>query len=176
MRRNPRAQITIRSNRSRIINPGPLIKRRNIAGSTRINNTRKAITGRSTGRTIRDHLLDLAVRAGVLDTAVRASAGSVVVLHEAWVADAVVGGGYAYAAAGLLHDDGEDVAVVDEGLLGDGLDGAADGVDFGVGVVGDVELRAGLEHFGFVRIEPGVDVSIKNFVYDVWRDALLTYH
>lgn len=78
------------------------------------------------------------------------------VLHKARVSDPEVGGRGADTAAGFLHDDGEDEAVVDEGLLADLLDRVPDGADFGAGVVGHVELGgAGGEHEGFVGVEPG---------------------
>lgn len=59
------------------------------------------------------------------------------VLHDPRVLDSVIGGRGTDAAAGFLHDDGEDEAVVDEGFVGDFLDGGVDvcGLVFGVGLL-----------------------------------------
>lgn len=83
--------------------------------------------------TITDHLGDLAGRAGIL---ARAAARAVVRLHEAGVADAVVGGGHANAALALLHHDGEDETTVHTRLAGDLGDDALDVADLVVRVVG----------------------------------------
>lgn len=90
--------------------------------------------------TVLDHLHDLAGGAGVLDGAVVAGSGTIVRLHESWVADAVVGGWGADATVAFLHHDGEDEARVDAGGCADGLDGGGDFVDFGFGVLRDAEL------------------------------------
>lgn len=82
---------------------------------------------------VTDHLGDLAGRAGVL---ARAAARAIVRLHEAGVADAVVGGGHADAALALLHHDGEDEAAIYTRLAGDLVDGALDVADLVVRVVG----------------------------------------
>lgn len=60
-----------------------------------------------------------------------ARSGAGVALHEAWVADAVVGGGGSDAAVGFLDHDCEDEAGVDASGRGDGRDGALDVADFG---------------------------------------------
>jgi len=59
-----------------------------------------------TSRTVCNHLRDFAGGAGVLDGSVVAGSCSVVRLHEAWVADAVVGGWCADATIAFLHHDG----------------------------------------------------------------------
>lgn len=70
---------------------------------------------------VHDHAPDGGGRAG--HAGVGAAAGSVVVLHQAWVADRGGGRGEgvvdADAAFGLLHDDGEDEARVDARGVGD---------------------------------------------------------
>jgi len=63
-------------------------------------------------------------------------------LHEAWVFDAIVGGGCSDTAVGFLHHDCEDEAGVYAAGCCYGADGALDAGDFVVGGVGDVPLRA----------------------------------
>ena len=86
-----------------------------------------------------------------------AGAGAVVILHEAGVLDARRRGrgGGARAAGRLLHDDGEDEAVVDFGRDGDALDRRVQVADLlrrgrRLGVDG-----AGLLDDGDVHGEPG---------------------
>lgn len=78
---------------------------------------------------IADHLQDTSLGIG------RVEGDAVVRLHDARVADAVVGGGDADVAAGFLNDDAEDAADVDAALARDLLDGLVDVVDLGVAVV-----------------------------------------
>ena len=56
-------------------------------------------------------------------------------LHDARVPDAVVRGADADVAAGFLHDDAQDDALVDAGLGADLLNGLLDEVDFAGAVV-----------------------------------------
>lgn len=64
------------------------------------------------------------------------------VLHEARVLHGAEGRIDANAAAGFLHNDGEDEAVVDERLLRDLLDAVVDVLDFVAAVVRHAELVA----------------------------------
>ena len=77
------------------------------------------------------------------------------VLHQTWVADAVVGSRDSNAAARFLDDCCEDEAVVNSSLSGHGFDCVPDGADLGTGVIVDTPGRAGREHNCFVGIEPG---------------------
>lgn len=72
------------------------------------------------------------------------------VLHQARVVDAVVGGWRADTALGLLEDDGEDEPVVDLGLLCDLLDGQLQVVDLLGRVVLLAELGARFAQDGLV--------------------------
>ena len=100
---------------------------------SRGNSLLETVAKGGTGRAVPDHLRDLAGRARV---DARAAAGAVVGLHEARVADAVVGRRGADAAFAFLHDYGQDEAVVYAGFAGDLVDCAFDVVDFCGGVVG----------------------------------------
>ena len=113
----------------------------------------KTIAGAGAGGAVGDHLGDGRLRARVGNAVLVAGSGTVVVLHQAGVADAVVGGGDADAATGLLHDDGKDKSVVDTGLLGHLLDGVPDFADLLAGVVGLAEPGAGAEHGNLVVVE-----------------------
>lgn len=147
MRGNAVLQAPTRSDAATVINPRGAIKVGIIALAALIDTLGQAIAITRASSAIRYHLADGAGRAGVLHHAiVVARRGAVVVLHQAGIAHAVVGGRGAHAAAGFLHHDGEDEAVVDAGLLGDGLDAVVDGAYFRAVVVGDAELAAGLKH------------------------------
>ena len=89
----------------------------------------EAVSGRGPLGPIADHLEDAAL--GVARVESDAGVG----LHDARVADAVVGGADADVAAGFLHDDAEDGAGVDAGLGGHLLDGGLDEADFAGAVV-----------------------------------------
>ena len=87
------------------------------------------IPRRRTLRTVADHLKDATLRvAGIeRDTGVG--------LHDARVADAIVGRADADVAAGFLHDDAQDDALVDAGFGRDPGDGGSDVGDFAGAVV-----------------------------------------
>ena len=89
----------------------------------------EAVAGRGALGAVADHLEDAALGVAVVegDTGVG--------LHDARVADAVVGGADADVAPGFLHDDAEDDALVDAGLRADFLDGLFDEADFAGAVV-----------------------------------------
>lgn len=103
----------------------------------------EAIAGCCPRGTVLDHLLDFARRAGISDGGVVAGARTVVVLHEARVADATIGGGDAHAAFRFLHNDCQDEARVNAGAGGDGPDGGFEVGAFFVRVVVLTELGAG---------------------------------
>ena len=75
-------------------------------------------------------------------------------LHEAWVADAVVGGGCSYAAVALLHDDREDEARVDASVGADFLNGRRDLGQFSFRVLGDAELGTSGCQYSMVVVKP----------------------
>lgn len=155
--RNPVFQVPARRDTARVVDPGSLIKRRNVARSALIDCLRQAISAIRTRGAFADHLRDDSVRTGVLDlTRDVAVAGSitVVVLHKSGVTDAVVGGGDADAAARFLDHNGKNEAVVDAGLGGDLVDSIVDGQDFRMGRVGLRVLGAGGGHDGSVVTEP----------------------
>ena len=43
-------------------------------------------------------------------------------LHQTWITDAVIRGWHSHTAPRFLHDNGEDKAMVQEGLFSDGVD------------------------------------------------------
>lgn len=130
MRRPALPQIPTLIYTPRIIDPCRAIKRTLIIPLRRIDTLRQPIAPIRAPHAIRHHLHDHVRRARVANAirvdAVVAARGAVVVLHHARVGDAVVGGRGADAAAGFLHYDCEDKAVVDEGVVGDFLDGGVD--------------------------------------------------
>ena len=155
MRGNAVLQLATRGNAPTVIDPSRAIEISDVALAALIDALCQAIAVASTSCAVVDHLLDGAGRAGVLHaTIVVACRGAVVILHQSWVAYAVVGRRGAHTAAGFLHDDGEDEAVVDAGLLGYRLDAVVNGAYFGAAVVCLPELAAGLEHQVFVIVEP----------------------
>ena len=89
----------------------------------------EAVPGRGTLGAVADHLEDAAFRIA------RVEGDAGVGLHDARVADAVVGGADADVAAGFLHDDAEDDAGVDAGLGGDFGNRFLDEADFAGAVV-----------------------------------------
>lgn len=89
----------------------------------------QSIPRRRALRTVADHLKDATLRVAGIER----DAG--VGLHDARVADAVVGRADADVAAGFLHDDAEDGAGVDAGFGRDTLDGGLDVGDFAGAVV-----------------------------------------
>lgn len=76
----------------------------------------EARAGRSARDAVVNHLRDFAGRAG---RHVGARAAAIVRLHQAWIDDAVVGGGHVHAAFGFLHDRGQNKSLVDFGRLRD---------------------------------------------------------
>ena len=128
MRGNPTLEPGAAVDAARVVETGALVEDvLAVAGRARVPGVvhalGQAVAGVGSGGALADHGGDDVVGARVLDPAVVvAGAGAVVALHDARVADAVVGRRGAHAAAALLEDDGEDEAVVDAGLVGDLLD------------------------------------------------------
>lgn len=130
---------------SSIVSPSATVAK--LAGGAR-KGLLDAITIGSTRGTVTDHEEDLVGRARVNAVA---AARPVVGLHKTGVEDAVVGSWDTDAALALLHDNGEDEAVVDASLSRDLLDGAVDVVDLLLGVVSAPAVpAAGLLHQGQV--------------------------
>lgn len=89
----------------------------------------QTIASRSSLRAVNDHLVDGVAWARGRDTV---ACSSLVGLHEAGVADAIVrvGGTDTWVTVGLLHNDRQDESVVDERRGGNGLDVIVDPADF----------------------------------------------
>jgi len=138
MRRPALPQIPTLMDTPRIIDPRRAIERTHITPLGLIDTLRQPIPPIRPSHALLDHLRDHVCRAWVLNAglidAVVAARGAVVVLHHPRVGHAVVGGRGADAAAGFLHYDCEDEAVIDEGSLGYCLDGGVDVCGFVFGV------------------------------------------
>lgn len=97
-------------------------------------------------------------------------AGTIVVRHQSRVFDAVIGGRSTDTPTQLLHNDGQDEAVVDAGLEGDRLDGIIDGADFKAIVVDLLEQMARAKYQGLIVVEPYRRLaSWRCAVYRLWR-------
>ena len=156
-------EVSARGNRATVVNASSLVEAGDVAvasvpvGSL-VDAVGETVAGAGTGSAVGDHLGDgrLGARVGN-DAVVVAGSGPVMVLHQPRVSDAVVGGGDADAATGLLQDDGKDESVVDTGLLGHLLDGVPDVTDLLAGVLGLAEPGAGAEHGDLVVVEHVVE-------------------
>jgi hypothetical protein len=100
----------------------------------------EAVTAGCACGAVLDHLRDFADGAGIHDAGVVAGSCSIVRLHKAWVADAVVGGWCSYATIAFLQDDSEDEAGIDASGGSDRLDCGGYFLRFGVGVIWDAKL------------------------------------
>ena len=78
------------------------------------------------------------------------------ILHETGVADAVICSWHTNTAARLLDHDGEDEAVIKEGLLSNSLDAVVDVTNLWARIIWLAVLRTRAEHDGFVVVEPGL--------------------
>lgn len=137
---------------ARVVHAGSLVELGDTAAADLGEELLEAVARGGAHGAVLDHALDRVLGAGV---DVVAGVVAVVRLHHAGVGDAVVGGGGADAAVGLLHGNGEDEAGVDAGGLGDVLNG---GLEVGtlrrrvVGLaeagarLGDDVLEVGLPH------------------------------
>lgn len=151
---NTLAKVTGRSDGARVVDTGSTVVGFDGGDISLVEAVGKANAAGGSSGTLADHALDLGLGARVLDDAAAVAAGSaVVVLHEARVVNGVARGGYADTASRLLHDDGEDEAVVDIGGGSNGFDGRLDVVDFSGGVIGHVKLSAPDQHLRFVGSE-----------------------
>lgn len=113
---------------ARVVHARGAVKGRDVAAARAVQDLRQALAGGGAGGALADHLVDGAGGTGVLLVAVLVAGGlAVVVLHQAGVPHRVVGGAYADAAARLLHNRGQDEAVVDTGGLRGLLDTVPDG-------------------------------------------------
>lgn len=121
LRCNPLTQIPGCINRARIVDSRSFIEPRDSSRVREINTLSQAITIVCSRAPLANHLGDDAGWARVLNLACDSTAAGIVVagtvaivaLHQAWVAHAEVGRAHAHAAAGFLHDDGENETVVD---------------------------------------------------------------
>lgn len=83
-----------------------------------------------------------------------AGSGASMALHETWVDNSVVGGGYSYTAVAFLHDDSENKTRINSGTAGNGLDRARDTVHLVISVVVNRKLTARAGHDLLVGGEP----------------------
>lgn len=152
MRRNPQPQIPTRIHTPTVIDPArpipstgavqpafgsaPRLHKPHLWSTHRIRRARGAFAY---------HLLDRGIGARIHGSGILvARRRAVVVLHEPWVADTVVGGGYADAAGGLLEDDCEDEAGVEVRFDPDEEGGVVNGLYFEGRVEGDMIDGAGI--------------------------------
>lgn len=127
VRRDPALEPRAAVDRSTVIDARGLVERLVGRRAGLVDALREAVAGRGARRAVADHARDDACGARVLHAVLVAGGRAVVVLHQARVADAVVGRRGADAAAALLDDDSEDEAVVHARLAGYLLDGVPDG-------------------------------------------------
>lgn len=100
-------------NGSRVVNSGSAVKGRDITSAGLVDAVGKTITIVGTSSAFANHLVNGVGWARVANiTALIASSTSVVVLHQAGIANSIVGGGSSNTSARLLHDDSQDEAVV----------------------------------------------------------------
>ena len=139
---------------TRVVDSSGAVEGRDVATTRLVDAVGETVTRVGSGSTLKDHLVDGLVGARVLNPAV-VVAGSltIVVLHQTGVANSVVGGVNADAATRLLHDDGENEAVVDTSGGSGLLDTIPDGSNLGTRVVGLAEPATGVEHSVLVVVE-----------------------
>lgn len=159
MRSDTRLQLPTSVNATTVIESGrPVVRDCRTTASivdSLTQSTGKAITTARTTSSIAYHLGDGVLGAWVRHAVLIACGGAVVVLHETWVAHTVVGSRGADTAAGLLHDNGEDEAMVDFGFGSNLLDRVVDRANLWARIIGLAELRAGATHLSLVVVEPG---------------------
>jgi hypothetical protein len=134
------AEISTRGNGAGVVDARGFVVHRDVRDARLGKTLFEAVAAGCACGSVLNHLRDLAAGAGVYDAGVVAGSCAIVRLHEAWVADAVVGGWCSYASVAFLHDDGEDKAGVDAGGGSDRLDCSGDFVSFGVRVGWDAKL------------------------------------
>jgi len=133
MRRDPCLQVARVINAPTVVEPCCSIKVRISPPPTLVDALRQSIAVGCASRSISHHLSDCRIRAWVVDFAgdIRvASSGAVVVLHQSWIADAVVGSRNSDATTRFLDDCCEDEAMVDSSVGSDSFDCVPDGTNF----------------------------------------------
>lgn len=114
MRRNTILQLASAGDGSRVVDARSTVKGRHVAAAGLVEAVGEPVARGSTSCALANHLVNRRRWARVLDVAVVVARGfAVVVLHQARVAHAAVCCRGADTAVRLLHDDGEDEAVVD---------------------------------------------------------------
>ncbi len=107
-------------NRARVVQDGGLVESADIGDAGLGDELLQAGAGGGAISAVLDHANDLILGAGV---GVRTRARTIMRLHEAGVSDSEVAGQGTHAAVALLHDHGEDEALINSGRLRDALDG-----------------------------------------------------
>lgn len=158
-----------------IVDPGGAVEDLGVVGASIVDALREAVPVVGAGGAFADHLGDGVRRARVRYVVVIvAGSAAVVVLHEPRVADAKVGRGDPHAAAGFLHHDSKNEAVVDLGVGGDGLDRVVDRADFVARVIGLTKLIARAEYGRLIVIEPMGKINICSSVLGFVRKYIST--
>ena len=140
---------------TRVIDPGRLIESCGVAGVRFVDALSKSIPGVGTSTAVTNHPSDNLPRARHLDPPIAiTSAGAIMILHQSGVFHAVTGSWGTHTSTRLLHDDGQDEAVVDVGLESNLLDGVVDGGDFKAIIVDLLKLMARAKHQGLIVVEP----------------------
>lgn len=155
---NAAVEVTVASNGARVVNARSLVVLGDIVARLLDSLLDTPLETNLTvqASAVRDHALDLVVRAGHNTLAVRvAGVGTLEGLHQSWVVETVVGRRGTNAALGLLHDDGEDELGLDAALSRDFLDGLLDIVGLLLAVVVHAKLGARLKSGGNVGV-PGI--------------------
>ena len=155
------AQVAVRGDGARVVAASGLVVRGGIAVAALLSDELlKTVTLGGTFDTVDDHLVDLAVGAGVLDSAVLvAGTGSIVALHQTGVDDTVVCSLDTDTAVGLLHDNGQNETGIHTAGGRDSLDGLLDVLVLLVGVVVDTPLGAAIRHSSLVGLEELVELG-----------------
>ena len=142
---NASTQVTIGSNRTRVVATSSLVVVGNVTGTAiLLNALLKTSARRSTGGTIQNHLVNLGLGAGSGRSSVIASTSSIVALHETRVVHTIVGSLDTNATVALLHHNSQDEARVQTAGFSDGGDGTLDVIDLLVGVVVHIKLSTAL--------------------------------
>lgn len=157
MSSNALAKIPGRVDGSGIVDPGSSVECSCTTRTGLIYTLGKAVSTRCSGAAVSDHLRDDVVGAWVLhlicDVAI-ARPVTIVILHQARIADSIIRCWDPHASAGFLHYDGKNEAVVNLRFQCDLLNRVVDGTNFWPGIVGLAVLTAGGEHERFVIVEP----------------------
>lgn len=154
---NAFAKIPRRVDGSGIVDPSSFVECSCPTRTGLIDTLGKAVSGVCSGAAFSDHLRDDSCRAWALhlmsDVAITRP-GTVVILHQARIADSIIRCWDPHTSAGFLHHNGKNEAVVNLRFQCDLLNRVVNSTNFRSGIVGLVELTAGGEHEGLVFIEP----------------------